>query len=388
MSQGVASAPLSARVYLARNLRRVAPVLSIQALVTCLLVAAITPTNAFEATTQAYTAAMEAITIVTPRERPILDRTLTGLLDANPSQERRQAAKMFWIRTPMIVGEAGAPLLLLDVKEHAALLERVGCRLVEGRMPEPGSAGAVVHEAVLKARGWALGTLFGEEVDRLDGTPGRFEVVGVLAGRARLALGDLSRASQPDSIYARQLPFEVIYAKPGRKEASDAYLEAAKLPSGGAAFRVVNDDLVRARIERAIVNLPLVLTFITAAVAIVVALVTALLNILLFHARLDELALLLAVGHPRRRLVRKLAAESALVALLGWAAGLALGLVVVSIYRALVLEPRGILMHLLDARPLLFSLAVPVLSTLVGSTALRLKLARMDPVAVIQRRGA
>lgn len=35
-----------------------------------------------------------------------------------------------------------------------------------------------------------------------------------------------------------------------------------------------------------------------------------------------------------------------------------LGLVVVSIYRALVLEPKGILMHLLDVRPLLFSLAV------------------------------
>lgn len=384
----MALAPLSARLYLVRNLRRVAPVLGIQALVTCLLVAAITPTNAFQATTEAYTAAMEHITIVTPRERPVLDAALKGLLDENPAQERRQVAKMLWIRTPMIVGEAWAPLLLLDVTEHARLLERVGCRLVAGRMPDVGGAGVVVHEAVLKARGWALGAEFGEEVDKLDSTPGRFEVVGVLAGASRIALGDLARASQAESIYARQLPFEVIYARPGEKDASDRYLEAARLPSGAPAFRVVDDDLVRARIEKAFVNLPLILGFITAAVAIVVALVTALLHLLLFQTRLDELALLMAVGHARGRLLRRLAAESALVATLGWGLGLALGLVVVSVYRTLVLEPRGILMHLLDARPLLYSLCVPVLSTSVGTLALRARLGRLDPVAVIQRRGA
>jgi hypothetical protein len=384
----VAPAPLSARVYLARNLRRVAPVLGIQALVTCLLVAAITPTNAFQATTDAYTAAMEHLTIVAPRERPILDAQLKGLLDANPAQDRRHAAKMFWIRTPMIVGEAWAPLLLVDAAELPRLLERVGCRLVEGRLPEVGGSGVVVHEAVLKARGWSVGTAFGEELDKLDTTPGRFEVVGVLAGPARLALGDLARASQPDSIYARQLPFEVVYALPRRKAESDAYLEGARLPSGEPALRVVDDDLVRARTEKAFANLPLVLGFITAAVAIVVALVSALLDLLLFHSRLDELALLLAVGHPRRRLVGRLARESGLVALLGWALGLALGLGAVALYRALVLEPKGILMHLLDARPLVWSLAVPLLATVVGTGALARRLTRMDPVAVIQRRGA
>lgn len=394
----MAPAPLSARTYVARNLRRVAPVLAIQALVTCLLVAAITPTNAFRATTEAYTAAMEHMTIVTPRERPLLDSTLRGLLDQNPHQAGRQAAKMFWIRTPMIVGEAWAPLLLLPPAAQHDLLARTGCRLVEGTLPAPGSAGVAVHAAVLRARGWALGSAFGEEVDRLDSTPGRFEVVGVLEGPARLAVGDLERASQPDSVYARQLPFEVVYARPGQEQACDAWLKAARLPpgsasplglpAGGLAFRVVDDDLVRARIEQAFVNLPLVLGFITAAVAVVVALVTALLDLLQFHARLDELALLLAVGHPRRRLMQKLAAEGLLVALLGWSLGLLLGLGVVAAYRALVLEPRGILMQLLDLRPLAASLAVPLLATVVGALALRARIRRMDPVAVLQRRGA
>jgi hypothetical protein len=384
----VARSALAARTYLTRNVRRVLPVLGIQALVTCLLVAAITPTNAFEATTRAYTAAMDVITIVTPRERPVLDEALAGILDANPGQERRLAAKMFWIRTPMIVGEAWAPLLLLDAKDHPDLLARIDCRLVEGRLPEPGSAGAAVHSAILKARGWSLGTAFGEETDRLDGTPGRFEVVGVLDGPARLAVGDLARASQPGSIYARHFPFEVVFAKPGEKARSDRYLREALLPSGGQALRVVDDGLVRERIEKTFANLPLVLSFITACVAIVVALVTALLDLLAFQTRVDELALLLAVGHPRRRLVGRLAAENALTALAGWTLGLALGWVVVAIYRAAALEPKGILMQLFDLRPLLYSLAVPVLAASVGTLALWLRLSRMDPVAVIQRRGA
>ena len=79
--------------------------------------------------------------------------------------------------------------------------------------------------------------------------------------------------------------------------------------------------------------------------------------------------------------------ETALVALLGWAAGLALGLAAVTLYRDLALEPKGILMRVPDLRPVVLSVLVPVLSTLVACTVLARRLARMDPVQVIQRRG-
>ena len=144
---------------------------------------------------------------------------------------------------------------------------------------------------------------------------------------------------------------------------------------------------VRARVEKSMENLPLLLGFISAAVAVIVALVTALLNLIHFQARADEFALYLAVGHRRSRLVRKLTVETCLTATLGWLLGLLMGVGVVALYTRLVFEPRGILVEVLDPDPLLYSVVVPVLSAIASAVGLAWRLGRMDPVAVIQRRG-
>ncbi|MFV1957912.1 MAG: FtsX-like permease family protein, partial [Planctomycetota bacterium] len=183
--------------------------------------------------------------------------------------------------------------------------------------------------------------------------------------------------------------FQVIYAKPGEKTASDDTLKAVMPADGGprGTFRVVDERWARARIADNLKNLPLIVGFITLADAIVVALVTALLGVIAFQGRQDEFALLLAVGHRRGRLVRKLALETTITAVGGWIVGWGLGIGVVALYDHFFLEPKAIEMSIVDPRPLLYSLSVPVLSAAAGSMALARRLRRMDPVAVIQRRG-
>ncbi|MDF1700975.1 MAG: ABC transporter permease [Planctomycetota bacterium] len=220
-----------------------------------------------------------------------------------------------------------------------------------------------------------------------DSTPGRFTLVGILAGESRLGMADFEYANNPFFVLARRRPFQIVYAQPGQKDTSDAYLHAAKQEDGEAAFRVIDASYIRSRIEKTMRNLPLIIGFITFSVAFVVALVIALLNVIAFQVRIDEFGMFLAIGHSRRRLVVKLAVEAAAVALVAWGAGLAVGWLGVWAYDRAWLEPRGILMDILDPRPILFSLSVPVLSTLTGAVALARRLHRMDPVAVIQRRG-
>jgi hypothetical protein len=380
--------PLSPWTYLLRNGRRLWPLFAIQALVTCLLVLIITPTNAFEATAEANIRPLETFTIVTPRLRSEFDEELLGILDANPGMRQRVAAKMFWIRMPMIVGEGYAPMIALPEEVWPEFLERAGSRLVDGRFPEPGKDGAVVHRAVARARGLKIGDAFGQLVDPKDSTPGRFTLVGLLDGRSRIGLVGLEYASQPFFVLARRDPFQLIYAKEGRKAESDAYLRAARHAEDGEdAFRVVDHQFVRERLEDTFARLPLIIGFITGSVAAVVALVIALLNVIAFQVRVDEFGLFLAIGHPRARLVRKLAAETAIVAATSWVVGLGVGLLGVWLYETLWLDPKGIIVQVVDARPLLFSLSVPLLSTLTGAVALARRLHRMDPVAVIQRRG-
>ncbi len=378
---------LSPWTYLLRNPRRIAPVFAIQALVTTLLVLIITPTNAFEATARANIRPLEVFTIVSPRVRRDFDEELVGILDDNVAQEQRVKAKMFWLRTPMIVGEGYAPMIALPREVWPQFLDKLSSTLIEGRMPESGQDGAVLHEAVVRARGMKLGDKFGQLVNPQDATPGRFTLVGVLGGYARIGLASYAYASEPYFVLARRPEFRVIYAREGRKAASDTYLRDAKHEDGEPAFRVVDATFVEKRIAKTLANVPVIIGFITFSVGVVVALVISLLNVISFQVRVDEFGVYLAVGHQRWPLVRKLAIETAAVAVSAWVVGLAVGLAGVWLYRDLWLEPRGIVMTVVDPRPLLFSLSVPVFSTLTGAIALGRRLHRMDPVTVIQRRG-
>ena len=378
---------LSPWTYLLRNPRRIAPLFAIQALVTALLVLIITPTNAFRATAEANIRPLEIFTIVSPRLKRDFDDELLALIDRNPDLDQRVEAKMFWMRTPMIIGEDYAPLIALPEGVQQEFLRKMGLRLVDGQMPLPGSDGAVLHEDFLRAREMSIGDEFGQLVDPSDSTPGKFRVVGVLAGAARVGVVDFEYANQPYFVLARREPFQVIYARAGGKARSDTYLREVKYADGKRALRVVDETYVRDRIEQSLANVPAIVGFITFSVALVVALVIALLNVIAFQVRTDEFGLYLAIGHARRKLVVKLALETAAVAVASWITGLAVGVLGVWIYDTGWLQPRGIVMRVIDPQPLLFSLSVPVLSTLTGAVALARRLHRMDPVAVIQRRG-
>ena len=130
----------------------------------------------------------------------------------------------------------------------------------------------------------------------------------------------------------------------------------------------------------------LALRFIIAAP--LVALVVILLNLISVQARADEFALLLAVGHTRRRLVGKLLVESGVVALVAWALGLALGFLCLGLYDRIVLEPKAIEIRFFDAYPIALASLLPLVSAAASAVVLALRLSRMDPVSVIQRRNA
>lgn len=379
--------PLSPWTFLRRNPRRVLPVFGIQLLVTALMVAIVTSINAFEATSEVYLEPLTKFTIVAPRNHTSFAGELDMLLDENPALETRVPGKMLWMRTPMIVGEGRAPLMALPGHVQERFMERVGVRLIEGKLPAEGTDGAAVHEAVLRARGMSLGDAFGQNVRADDAVLDRFTVVGVLAGRSRVGMVDFAYSNRIGSVLARLPPFQVVYAAQGRKRESDTWLRAATTADEARAFRVLDERFFRELTERSLENLPLLLGFISISIACVVAFVTALLNLIGFQARIDEFGIYLAVGHRRGPLVRKLALEAGVVAFAGWALGVGVGIAALAAFEHFWLEPKGIVLWVVELRPIVHSLSVPVLSAGVSALALAHRLRRMDPVAIIQRRG-
>jgi|KBSSwiStaDraftv2_1062776.scaffolds.fasta_scaffold16452_3 hypothetical protein len=371
-------------IYLRRRFTRVAPIAIAIALVTMLLVCVITPTNTFDETTRANVAGLRAFTVIAPARQAELDHSWKGRLEHDPSIEALVPVRALWVRHPMVIGEAYCPLLLADAARVREIAERAGLRLVAGRYPDDDHPGVALHEDVARARKLSVGRRFGTWVDPDDTTPGAYIVQGLLGGDARLAVGTTGTGLFQSFLSARAPAYLLLYPRPGAKARMDAMLRDARV-GGEPAFQVIDEAYMNERARKALANVPVLVNFTALATSIVVALVVALLAVVGFQARQEEFALRLAIGQRRSHLLLELALESGVLALSSWMIGIVVGWLVLYAYDVLVFEPRGFLVRLLDARPLVASSMLPLVSVLASVTALGARLYRMDPVAILQR---
>ena len=377
--------PLRPWIYLTRRPGSALPTALVIASVTLLLVVVITPGNTFRSTLDANLAALEVFTVVGPARRPTVDATLKGILDRNPFGTHWALARALWVRYPMMIGEGSCPLILASPEEARAVLERLGLRLVAGRYPSGPEPALVLHEDVARARGITVRGRMGTLVDPDDIIPGSFEVVGLVRGPARIAVGVTGNGMLESMLLGRLPAYALVDARPGHKADSDRYLHAAR-DGSGPAFQVIDAAYARGRAERALKNLPLLVRFISISSASIVSMVVMLLTLLAFQSRLPHFAILLALGQSRGRLLRSLALELSMLAVGAWLVGASLGLLALRIYDVVALRPRGLLVQVWDPVVVLSSAVIPFLVIAAGVVVLGRALNRIDPVAVLRQR--
>jgi ABC-type antimicrobial peptide transport system permease subunit len=131
----------------------------------------------------------------------------------------------------------------------------------------------------------------------------------------------------------------------------------------------------------------LVFRFISIVLIAVVSLVVGLINNIFFAQRIDEFAILLAIGHTKRRLFRMVWGETAAMMTLSWVLGVALGIAIFAGFRGFVLLPRGIPVPFWHPGPLLVSVALPLVAQVFAVATVLGRLRKLDPVSIIERRG-
>ena len=279
----------------------------------------------------------------------------------------------------------------------------VGVPLAMGRPIEPGDRDVVV----LSDRFWS--TRLGAETDvigkalTIDGRP--YTVSGVLPPDHRTVLGfgfspdvylPASRENDVVALIARLPDGMSLPAAYGRLVAACKELDKVYPPEWSPqASWVMNTDVVpvagMARL-RHLSMVPFVAFFSMLLIVVGLVLLIACANVsnLLLaraSARRQELAIRLALGAGRRRIVRQLLAESLLLALLGAGAGLLLTLWMAGILNHVQL-PLPIPVHLLiqpDWRLLLYSVVIALASALVAGLLPALKATRGGVSAALKR---
>ncbi len=376
-------APLSVWTYTVRNLRKVLPTLIILTFVVMIVIVILSTLRGIKDGTLVFAREFGHYTVVMPKRKSTVSEETKRRIREHPSVDRVVESRNCMFRVRALIASVPYQIRAVRRDDMEYIVRRAGLRLVEGRLPEPGSNEVVLHEIFMKANGWRIGAEFGMDVSEDDWMPGRFRVVGVLAGDTPMGLGSYEYVSHPMLYFFSEKLWErlLVFAKPGREAEMKAALDSMD------QIRTWDHAKAEVEISKSFDRLYLIVNFISILLIAVVALVVGLLHNIFFGQRSDEFAILLAVGHPQGRLLRKVVLETALLMTLAWGAGTGLALGCLALFHTLVLEPRGIPLPVWQPLPVLVSLALPLVAQVFATTTVFSRLRRLDPIQIIERRG-
>jgi len=272
----------------------------------------------------------------------------------------------------------------------STLLDTCGLRLKEGRLPRPRTNELVLSETMAKgAKVW-----IGDEISRLSNEdwfaaiPSPLVIVGILVGNGPdpqksppLGIASYEYVSNHELFISSWTPGLVIVAREGRADAVSAFLESAISPYA----KVWTSRQLDARVKRVSRNFHLMFGAVDGLVAVAIALVVGIVHQMALSGRLAELGLLHAAGHAKDRLVRRLALETTVLAVLGWLLGLASAWVLFALIKAMLYEPNGVNLNLASLTPVWFSIPVPAAAVASVVWNAKRTLDRLDAVAIIER---
>jgi ABC-type lipoprotein release transport system permease subunit len=128
-----------------------------------------------------------------------------------------------------------------------------------------------------------------------------------------------------------------------------------------------------------------VFAFLDGLAAIAAALVVGIVHRIAITHRLPELGLLYAAGYGKRRLVRRLVLEIAVIAGVGWAIGLLCEYAFAFLLSETFFAAQGLSMNVADPTLLLYTLPTPLVVVAWITVSVNRTLNRLDPVAIIER---
>jgi len=375
--------PLAIRTYVFRNVKRILPAFIIITFVVALVVLIPTILRGLKSSALRYAREYQNYSVVIPSTRSSLTDKERKDIKAHATVERLIDSLNCMIRLKTLVGSFGYPLRGVTQEDMAYLMQRAELRLLDGHLPTPGTNEVALHEWLLRSNGWRIGSKFGIAVDDDDWMPGQFVIVGVLAGDAPMGFASYEYLSNDDlykfapKLWERSL----VVSKPGSLAAMNVYLRSVE------GLKVYDESKAIGDVDAAFDRLVRISDFISFTLVLVVALVVGLLNNLFFSQRVDEFAVLLALGWSRRQLLWKVVGEANVIALGGWLLGVGVGLTVTWVFGSKVLAPRGIDIPLTQFLPLAASVALPLIAMFFSGTTVYRRLGRLDPVGIIERRG-
>lgn len=280
-----------------------------------------------------------------------------------------------------IVGPWRFVVVALSQSDMRVYLDRLGGGKIRGRWPSPGAAEAIVSEPVARNLGKKIGDALLSPDDADNFSPNPVKIVGIVDMQPWMALMPIEYHKK---YHFPPIDLLIAMAKdPGQQDKLDRWAyERFKGQQARvyAYFRLEKETNEMFRILYSILNVVIGL------LVVVITLMMAMLMNIYQSQRLQEFGLLQALGYARKRLMRRVLVETALVMAGGWALGLVVAFLLLSVVKAILFDPRAFMLDPLDRQAYLYTVPVPIVIFLAASWTISRRFKKFDPVGVVERR--
>ncbi len=368
-------------LFLRRNPGKAAPMILVIMISVTLIASVVIIVRSINLTINTLYGYNRYVTGITPRNSPEFDAQVLNQIKTVQGLGEMMGVHSYIVQIKTIFGKMALPLFGLNEANRRTLLERCGVGLTEGRMPQEGKPEAAISREVAQNLKLKIGDFVSKPESEDNYAPVPIKIVGILDGKAWLALTSKTFVDESSPL---TWPGFLVYAKAGYpQEKLDADLEERVDKSKARTWTY--RGLVR-ETQNALANLYLILNIVVGTIVAAISFVCGLLSNIYFTQRLPEVATLSAIGYPRRDLLRRAVSETLLFCVLGWLLGIVLTIGFMKTVQALLLAPKGLLLDPYDVQSLLFTAPLPVMVVGVAWLTIGIRLSRIDPVSIIERR--
>jgi hypothetical protein len=339
-----------------------------------------------------HTSYLTRVSLVFPTAGDSLDPAVVSRIQTHEGVARILPDNGLFLSPPTLIGLDSLRLMGVRQDDLPLLMAQSGVILKEGRLLQPRTNEIMLSEEIVRALDLELGDTVDRSVnDRYyREVPAPLALVGVLEGDPAAGPGPSARVGFASYEYlgsheafAPRPSGLLVVADRDCREMVDEFLETEVR---SADTQVLTFREVSQLVATGVRMLHVVSGFVNCLVAVVVALVVGVVNRIALERRLEEFGLLHALGHQRRGLIRRLTAETAAVAAIGWLLGLALARLALSWLRAGFYYDLGMELDLTNLAPLWFTLPIPAVVVGFAWRSASGIFARLDSVSIIERR--
>jgi ABC-type antimicrobial peptide transport system permease subunit len=320
-----------------------------------------------------------------------LDPAVVSEIQTHPEVARTIPDNGLLISPPTLLGNDSQRLLGVSQEDAQYIMQQCGVRLKAGRMFQPHSNEFVLSEEVARALDLELGSEIGRTInqDYYWAISVPLVLVGTLEGDPSVNSGSSVRLGfisgeylSSHELYAPRTTSLLVFAEEGHKDSVDRFLE---LTIKSKSTEVETFALLAETLKIARFGIYVIFGVVNSVVAIVMAAAVGIINRIAITQRLSEFGLLNALGHDKKRLIRRLTLETSTLAGCGYLLGLGIALAIMLWLKNSVFYDLGLEMDLLNPAPVFFVLPIPLITIALTYLSVRRIFAQLDAVAIVER---